>query len=246
MGLGGYEIAASDFVQNDNNRHSSFEVGVISRFPLDSVTENDPSADNSRGEPFEFKMRSPLAGRAEYSSISTSRGFLRVRISELKLILHVTHLKSSNGNEGRRDLDNSRKRELVAAAIVDQVRRDRTGRPDHTVLVAGDMNIGETDERKNGFDLEEDETAFEADGRDRYDDTHAIYSSGLIGGVRMISKTHDLGVETFDSDDFAGSGPIDSIYVLGPEEGNITAATRGSSTFGSDHFPVWVDFQWTP
>ncbi|QDU80707.1 Extracellular ribonuclease precursor [Polystyrenella longa] len=231
MGLTGYYFCCSDFEQNDRGRYSSFEVGVISRFPFDSVVENDPSPDNNENnpeEPFEFEMNYPeLDGLAD---VSTSRGFLRVRIDELKLIINVTHLKSSNGNDGQGDHKNAQKREIVAAAIATQVNRDRAKYPDFSVLVAGDFNVGETDSGKNGSSLTDD-------SGDGYDDTHAIFSGGLIGDLQMKSLTHDLGIETYiASDQYAGTGPIDCIYVTG--EDRFTPASPGTSSFGSDHLPV--------
>ncbi|MEC5129011.1 endonuclease [Verrucomicrobiales bacterium BCK34] len=237
MGLTGYYCACSDFNQNDTNQHSSFEVGVISRFPLTTISENDPSPDNGPGEPREFPLN--RVDQEGIEDVRTSRGFLRVRIEDLKLILNVVHLKSANGNEGWHDRDNAKKREFVAAAVAEQVNRDRRFNDDYTIVVAGDFNVGETDSRKIGKNLIQDCYDEDCGGQDRYDDTHAILSEGLIGGLRMISKTKDLGMETYDSRNFEGSGPIDSFYVIGAEEQQFSAARRAMDTFGSDHFAVW-------
>ena len=57
MGLSGYEVVCSDFTQNDHNGHSSFEVAILSRFPLDDVVEFDRSLDNhSADEPVEQRL----------------------------------------------------------------------------------------------------------------------------------------------------------------------------------------------
>jgi hypothetical protein len=109
-----------------------------------------------------------------------------------------------------------------------------------TVLVAGDLNVGETDASKNGFQLAVDK--FSAAEGDLYDETHAILTAGLIDRLHMASLTKGLGTETYDDPQSAGSGPIDCIYVAGTQVGDFTLATKSSQAFGSDHIVVSVRF----
>ena len=237
MELTGYYYACTDFVQDDTGQHGSFEVGIISRFPLTTLSENDPTPDNSPNELREFPMNRPDIEGIE--DVNTSRGFLRARIEELQLIINVVHLKSANGDAGYHDRSNAQKRELVAAAVAEQVNRDREFHPDYTTLVVGDFNVGETDTRKNGSNLLQDCYDEDCGTRDPYDDTHAILSQGLVGDLRMVSKTHDLGMETYNSRNFEGVGPIDCLYAIGANEARLSPARRAMSTFGSDHFAIW-------
>ena len=240
MGYTGFHTACSDFSQNDNLGVNSLEVGIISRFPLTNVVEFDPSTDNTGqpGEPGE----EPLVdiGVPGISNLQTSRGFLTADVADLGITLVCTHLKSSQRSSGQSDHDNAKKRELVAASIARFVAGRLSGNGAATVLVAGDMNVGETDRTKNGFRLTEDN--FTALAGDLYDDTHAIFSNGLVDGLHMASLTKGLGTETFDDPQFAGSGPIDCIYVIGRQAGDFTLATKSEHTFGSDHFAVSTRF----
>ena len=45
-----------------------------------------------------------------------------------------------------------------------------------------------------------------------------------------------------DMRQFAGSGPIDCIYVVGRQTGSFTLAQKTDETFGSDHFAVSTRF----
>jgi endonuclease/exonuclease/phosphatase family metal-dependent hydrolase len=238
MGLEGYHIVMSDFEQNDNGQFNALEVAIISRLPLEKVIEFDRSPDNQSGDPEERKLeRVDLPGIAETGA---SRGFLYAEVPEAQLVLIVTHLKSS-GRVGEPDRENAQKRELVAAAIAEYVNEIllREGN-DHTVLVAGDFNVGETDAAKNGRVLGADHVGSEAG--DRYDDTHAILSAGLIGGLQMTSLTRRLGKETYVGAAFPGTGPIDVIYVAGPGVSQFTLAGAGRHAYGSDHLPVFTTF----
>jgi endonuclease/exonuclease/phosphatase family metal-dependent hydrolase len=239
MGLEGYHIVMSDFEQNDGGAFNALEVAIISRLPVANVLEFDRSPDNQPGDPAEQKLeRVDLPGIAE---TGVSRGFLYAEVPEVNLTLIVTHLKSSNGLVGEPDRQNAQKRELVAAAIAEHVDEilTRAGNG-QTVLVAGDFNVGETDAAKNGRVLDEDRVDSQAG--DRYDDTHAILSAGLIGGLRMASLTKSLGQETYVGAPFPGTGPIDVIYVAGPRVSQFTLAGAGSHAYGSDHLPVFTTF----
>lgn len=216
------------------------ERSLISKHPLANLTEFDPTPDNTgaEGEPAEEQLvRVDMPGIAD---VSTSRGFLTADVPDLGVTLVATHLKSSRGGAGSGDHDNAKKRELVAAAMARFVAGRLQADSAATVLVAGDMNVGETDLSKNGFRLEKDHFA-RPDG-DLYDDTHAIFSAGLIDGLHMASLTKALGSETYDDPRFSGCGPIDCIYVVGKQAGDFTLSKKSPQTFGSDHFAVSTRF----
>lgn len=165
-----------------------------------------------------------------------SRGFLTADVPAHGLTPVATHLKSSRGRAGESDHENVMQREVVAAAMAMFVAERLKENPGVTVLVAGDMNVGETDLSKNGFRLDEDK--YDRNSGDLYDDTHAILSAGLIDGLQMASLTKGLETETYDDIQFAGAGPIDCIYVIGRLAGEFTLAKKSDRTFGSDHFAV--------
>lgn len=240
MGFMGYHTACSDFSQNDADTFNSLEVGIISRFPLKNVVEFDRTPDNTGapGEPDEKILVTVKAPGIE--AMNTSRGFLTADVPALGLTLVATHLKSSRGAAGAGDQGNAKKREFVSAAIAKFVVDKMDANPASTVLVAGDLNVGETDRQKNGFRLTEDK--FRREDGDLYDDTHAIFSSGVIMGLQMTSLTKALGGETYDDVQFAGVGPIDCMYIIGKQAGDFTLATKSTKTFGSDHFSVTTRF----
>ncbi len=240
MGFTSYYTACSDFVQDDSDTFNSLEVGVISRFPLSNVVEFDPSPDNmgTTGEPAEERLVN--VGLRGVSNVTPPRGFFTVDVPAIGVTLVATHLKSSRGSAGAGDYENAKKREFVAAAIAKFVANKLRDNSAATVLVAGDMNVGETDLQKNGFLLTQDR--FNIDDGDLYDDTHAIFSAGLVDGLHMASLTKALGTETYDNPRFAGAGPIDCMYVAGKQAGDFTLAKMSAETFGSDHFAVSVRF----
>jgi endonuclease/exonuclease/phosphatase family metal-dependent hydrolase len=239
MGFTGFHTACSDFSQNDDNQFGSLEVGIISRFPLTNVLEFDQTTDNTGqpGEPAEQQLVVPIV--PGIASVNTARGFLTADVPALGLTIAATHLKSSRGaSPGLADHSNAQKREAVAAAMARFVATKRTSDTNSTVLVAGDLNIGETDKKKIGFNLNDDFTG----SGNTYDETHAIFSAGLIDGLHMTSLTKGIGSETYDDPQFAGSGPIDCIYVVGHQAGDFTIAKKTTETFGSDHFSVSARF----
>jgi endonuclease/exonuclease/phosphatase family metal-dependent hydrolase len=166
MGLTGYHVVCSDF-NTDAADFGALEVAIISKFPLTNVVEYDRSIDGKgpNGAGSEKKLdRVPVSGIAD---VGVGRGFLCAEITDKKLTLIVTHLKSSGGQSGGGDAGNAEKRELVAAAIVKVVAEKIGGDSAVTVLVAGDFNVGETDKGKNGVALSEDNTSGQGD---RYDE----------------------------------------------------------------------------
>ena len=243
MELDGYHVACSDFNQRDDLQYNSFEVAILSRYPLTRVIEFDQSPDNGpytdRGEPNELPLSAESMFKQGIQNAVVSRGFLWARIDALKLTLCLTHLKSSWGGGGAEaDLRNAMKREYVAAAMAMSVLDDLKKFPGHSCLVAGDLNVGATDTKKNGVDLDIDSTSGEGDS---YDETHALLSKGLVEGLRMKNLTLNVG-ETYDSTDFVGTGPIDNLYVAGPHADHFSEAVKTAQTFGSDHFAVWTVF----
>lgn len=242
-GFNAPHVACSDFVQNDNNQHGSFEVAILSRYALDQVIEYDHSPDNSEGGPDEISLEALL--KIGIDEVNTSRGYLWARVATLNLNVFVTHLKSSNGRIGSPDKSNAAKRELVAAAIAAGVNEDLAFFEDTTCLVAGDLNVGRKDQKKNGIDLEEECFKADCDGQDRYDETHALLRHGLVGGLQMSNLTDSIPGPTyvFHSSSFGDTGPIDNIYVAGSEISSFSEATRAEKAYGSDHYAVWTDFE---
>lgn len=242
LNTGYLHIACSDFNQTDDDQYASFEVGIISRYPLTQVVEYDISPDNQpygrRGEPAERLLTADSLLKLGLDKADPGRGFLWARIDQLKLTLCATHLKSSRSGS---DLLNAMQREYVAGAMALSVNEDKRLFPEHTHLVIGDLNVGFTDQKKNGKDLDEDVEDPGAPG-DRYDETHALLGGGLVEGLKMKNLTAGVG-ETYDDTRFTGSGPIDNIYVTGPREAKFQAAEKSNSTFGSDHFAVHTDYE---
>jgi hypothetical protein len=107
MGLVGDHITMSDFEQNDNRQFNALEVAILSRLPLTNILEFDRSPDNQPGDPEDRKLeRVDLPGIA---NTWVSREFLSAEVSDAKLVLIVTHLKSSNGRVGASDRENAQK-----------------------------------------------------------------------------------------------------------------------------------------
>lgn len=152
---------------------------------------------------------------------SPGRGFLWAWIDALRLTLCTTHLKSSrSGNEK----ENAMKREYVAASVALCVLDDQQLHPAYSQVVIGDSNVGATDRKKIGTDVDVD--AIGNVPADRYDDTHALLGGG----------------ETYDSNRFRGFGPIDNIYVAGANVANFATGVKSRSTFGSGHFAVSTEY----
>jgi endonuclease/exonuclease/phosphatase family metal-dependent hydrolase len=231
-------------ISNFENGDDDLEVGVITRYRIGQVIEFDRAPENNQTAPRQTRLeRTPLPGIAE---VGVARGFLVVEIPEQGLFIIATHLKSSQGRTGTPDLENARKRELVAAAIATEVNRLLAEDPNATVIVAGDMNVGVSDAAKNGVRLEEDTVSGPGD---RYDETHALFTEGLIGGLRMRHLARGL-AGTFVGDDnepdYAGSGAIDAIYVAGADSGRFSTAQRALDRYGSDHLAVYTTTGPTP
>lgn len=245
MDLQGYHVACSDFTQDDSQEFASFEVGIISRFPLDQVIEFDPSPDNEdEADPDESPLPAPLL-RLGIPPQETERGYLWARIDQLKMTVAVVHLKSSRGKIGLPDETNAKEREFVIAAVAAGMIEDKALLPDYTYLVAGDFNVGNQDQGKLGRDLMEDCLKRDCDGADRYDETHAILAEGIMGGLRMRNLTLSIPEPTFVGG-FPRTGPIDNIYVDGAARDRFSEAVKAATPFGSDHFPVRTELEVEP
>lgn len=236
MGLQGYFVACSDFSQSDKPFRANFEVAVISRYPFSKVIEYDPTPDNvkTEGDPLEEDLLPP--SKIKIPDVATERGFLWVSIAQLKLNVSVVHLKSSLGQAGYKDRENAMKRELVAAAVAACVLQNATLSPDYTSVVGGDFNVGHSDPNKNGENLSVDSYS-KKDGKDLYDETHALLAKGLVGGLKMKNLALSITDTTYPG--FPGS-PIDNIYVSDKRAGKFSEARKASKRFGSDHLAVWT------
>jgi len=240
MGLKGYHVACTDFVQSDNPNRQNFEVAVLSRYPFSQVLEYDLTPDNAEEkdeDPPETRLEPPAG--LPLAKVGVSRGFLWVSIEDIQMNISVVHLKSSLGLTGKADAKNAQQREIVAAAVAASAAGDLTKFPDYALLVGGDFNVGHSDRKKNGKSLQED--FYTGDPKkDGYDDTHALLSKGIVGHLRM--KNLALGIMESTYPEYPGS-PIDNIYVAGKGVERFAPARKAARTFGSDHTPVWTTFQ---
>ncbi len=233
MNLENYFIACSDFVKPDSEERWAFEVALISKFPITEITEYDPEPDGfSPGREIKLDTSPTVVPR-----VATSRGFLRIRIESIEIIVIVVHLKSSLGAVGREDGRNASKREFVATGVALCVVEDKENFPDYAIIVAGDFNVGYDDRMKNGINLNVDH--YKPSRGDLYDETHAILGGGLIDRLYMKNLTASIRDSTFRN--WQGS-PIDNIYVDGHRRDRFEAARKAQSTYGSDHYPVWTDY----
>jgi endonuclease/exonuclease/phosphatase family metal-dependent hydrolase len=245
MGLEGYHAACSNFSPGDPPDFTGLEVGILSKYPLSRVIEYDPTPDNttSEGEPEEHKMPDTVKVNGISLGIDKPkdefRGYLWARIDAIQLTIAVVHLKSSRGEGGPMDKENAEKREYVAAMVAVGVLEDMRLWPDYTYVVAGDFNVGHSDETKNGTDLKHDCYA-ECEGKDLYDETHAIFGGGLVGGLKMHNQVGHTRMPTFPS---FPSTPIDNIYVSGKGRDHFSRAWIEKRTFGSDHRPVRTNWE---
>ncbi len=117
MRLDGYHVVCTDFSE-DGHQHASFEVAVISRFPLANPVEFDPTPDGST-----LVKEVPLNPAQGVKPVPTDRGFLWVDVPHLRLHVAVVHLKSSRGKTGKQDSNNAEQREVVVSAVAAKVPR---------------------------------------------------------------------------------------------------------------------------
>lgn len=231
-------VVCSDFNQDDFDERSSFEVGIISKFPFGQVLEFDPTPDNSQ-----FKVEPPEDGIVKVKNVnsaSTSRGYLWAELPELGLTVANAHLKSSRGEQKCSERkSNAKKRERIAAAMAAGVVEDSKLFKGYTFVVAGDLNVGHA-ASKNGVNLKVDCCGSNCSGKDSYDETHALLGGGLVSGLKMRNLAGHLNVTSFPG--FSANSPIDNIYVSGANKDKFAPAVLTTSTFGSDHLVMWTDY----
>jgi len=214
--LGLSHVACSDFVR-EGEKWGSFEVAILSRWPLSGASEFDPEPDDLGLNELKLQL-SP--------QIPTRRGYVTATVRSKNLQLYAFHLKSARGKVGEEDADNAQQREYIAQAVMEHVRRVHRSHPTRAILAGGDFNVGHSDERKNGQDLTED-CLTDCEGQDLYDDTHAVFDFD-----ETIDLTNALQHVTDSSYPAYPGTPIDNIYVW-PAERFGSAELLG--TFGSDH-----------
>ncbi len=242
-----WHVVCTEFSPGEGTGWGDLEVAVASRWPVADALEYDEDLDQNAGGLAEVQLRPPA--HLNLARVASGRGFLRARIADAGLIVYVTHLKSSRGDSGAADVTNAQKRELVAASMADAVLADLRYFPNDTVVLGGDLNVGCADKTKNGRDLADDCISGDCEGKDRYDETHALLSEGLVGGLRMrnlFSYAQRYEQTTYPS--FPGT-PIDNLYVAGARENWFRGAeiviqsdSSAGKTFGSDHRPVLAIF----
>jgi hypothetical protein len=147
-------------------------------------------------------------------------------------------------------LRRARSREAAAGAIALLSQADVSA--GKTVYVAGDFNTPLEEPCKTGSKIEEDFdppaigcntslTPASRGTRDGFDDTFAVLSSGMIGGLRFRVLTEGIG-RTYARGNFVDS-PIDNMLVAGSNATHravkLGQAISGA-VFGSDHYPVLV------
>lgn len=237
--LAGWTYAVSDFAKDSyTDVYRKLEVAVITPHGIGTVKEVDPISrdDTEEMRAADDDIEVP-AWLPEFQRAKTgSRGWLWVEIPSIKLVVVAVHLKSSNGNSGRADEENSWKREVIAASLVTAIREDAKARNDWSYAVSGDFNVAPGDAEKVGFDLA---VRCPSDPCYGYDQTHALFGGGLVKGIAMRNLTVGLGA-TYAKGAFVDS-PIDNVYAHGPafDRTSRVIAERGP-TFGSDHYAVRV------
>ena len=156
-------------------------------------------------------------------------------------------------------LRSARLREATVAAVAVEVGKDVTA--GRTAVVAGDFNTPLNEPCKTGEKLTEDNRptircwdTISTPGcqMDGYDDTLALLTKGLVGGLQMRALTTAATGRTFASTVFIDL-PIDHIFVAGPRADRFDNVQRvgtaqpegngGLAVFGSDHYPIVTTFR---
>jgi len=245
MGLADYYHAATNFNQKGNNAldnckkdRSSFDIGIISKYPISEFYEYTFKLDNPTDQP-EKLIPAPAIPNHDNANLP-KRGFLWARLEQIKTIFIGIHLSHSFTDKNCNAYSiSSYKREAVASSIVIQLKKDLKNFPDYQYLVAGDFNIGISDYKLNGVDLEVDE----CDGcqaSDCVDETHAILNGKVFFSAPMVSLVEDLDKPTQENPKFWYMGPIDNMYVMKNTLELFAPAQRGKSRYGSDHWPIFT------
>ena len=236
MGLNNFHTAVSDFMAADLPGQRDLEIAVISKYPLTQILEFDPVPDSGESDSEEILITAPAS--LGFDAIQTNLGYLWVYIRKLRLTLSVVLLKSSGDAEGLGDAKNAEQREYVASAVALRVNQNLEFFPEHAHIVAGDFNVGHSD-KKNGISLERD--CYKNCGpKDRYDETHALLSAGLVDGLKMRNLASSVKSSTRLS---KPGSPIDNIYVGGDLAPRFSSAVKEEKPYGSDHFPIWTIYE---
>lgn len=101
VGLTDYDVVCSDFNPHNHNNYASFEVGIISKYLITETLEFDQSVDRGVDTIADEYYLQP-SPQIDVSYTDVDRGYLNVRIDELKMIINAVHLKSSRGKVGGR------------------------------------------------------------------------------------------------------------------------------------------------
>ena len=245
MGLADYYHAATNFNQKGNNAldnckkdRSSFDIGIISKYPITEFYEYTFKLDNPTDQPEKLIPNTAIPNHA--GAKSPKRGYLWARLEQIKTIFIGVHLSHSFGNRNCDDYKmSSYQREAVAFSIVIQLKKDLKNFPDYQYVVAGDFNIGISDYKLNGVDLEVDECAG-CQVSDCVDETHAILNGQVFFSAPMVSLVVDLDKPTQEDPKYWYMGPIDNMYVMKNTLELFAPAQRGKSRYGSDHWPIFT------
>ena len=238
-GLGSWNMAISDFAKDSiSEPYKKQELAVITPHEIGFIQEVDPwpNDDTQEMKDNDQDFNVPAWMPSDQHGRKGARGWLWVEIPDLKLVVIAVHLKSSRGDRGKNDETNSFKREAVASALAVKIREDSTDRPDWSYVVAGDFNVAPGDSYKVGTDLgkrcERSDCRF-------YDQTHALFGSGLVHGLTMRNLTEGLS-SSYAAGAFVDS-QIDNIYAHGPIfDATTKMVLERGDTFGSDHYAVRV------
>lgn len=231
--------AVSDFSDDSRGRtYQRLEVAVVSPHKITKVSEVDPyrGDDSEEAQDNHQDVNVPAYLPADQRTRTGARGWLWVEFGELKIVAVSLHLKSSVGRVGKADENNSFKREAISAALIEAIRTHAQSHRDWSYLVAGDFNIAPGDVDKVGPDLSLRCQRQQCGG---YDQTHALFGSGLVDEFIMRNLVLGLG-SSYAAGEFSQS-PIDNVYVMGPRfDRTIKVLSERTKTFGSDHYAIRV------
>lgn len=166
------------------------------------------------------------------------------------LINHAENALASGFEAATREtLSSAVKRERVIAAV--KLVAEEAMQEERRVVILGDFNTGlEPGKAGKVFadctlsDFSCAKMPFPENactGGDGFDDTLAILTEKLVGSEKWKLLSENLG-RTFEDTDFADKA-IDHIAVPESQQSFFSEAQKGSDTYGSDHFPVFVEMK---
>ncbi|MCY4382622.1 MAG: endonuclease/exonuclease/phosphatase family protein [Nitrospinae bacterium] len=231
--------AVSDFADDAiSNPYHKLEVSVVSPHAITRVYEADPYAkdDSAEAKSHDHDVKVPDYIPSGQRKMRIYRGWLWVEFGSLKIAVVAVHLKSSGGRTGKKDEQNSFKREAIVAALIETIKAHARKHEDWSYVVAGDFNVAPGDINKIGTNLNLRCLQPRCNG---YDQTHALFGAGLVDGFAMRNLVLGLGT-SYAKGNYAKS-PIDNIYVMGPRfDKTTTVVSERGETFGSDHYAIRV------